>query len=493
MFELPLLNTVNHASFSDIWEIIAVWVRVSLYGQNLTFNYTYLEILGQILIMLLISFLDTSILVLCTNSDLSLWISHQNNSNDHLITENSKGLDEFYKWFVGFSDAEGMFNITQILNKGKVEGFSFRFKIGLHKDDFNVLHYIKSKLDMGSIYASNDSQILTISKKDDISKLISIFDSYTLNTSKYLDYLAFKRAFILYTNRKNFTDKLIAQIIDLKNDMNYNREDYNMVIDHEIVITKSWLLGLIEGDGSFSLERNTMEPVFSIKLTETQLPVLTRIKQYLENNLDLDFYSIHKLKSTQIIKINSEKARGNSKPLVSLVIKNVHFLNNYLVPFFDEEIFITKKGLDFSDFKIICNAIYIGAHRKEIIKSLIFKISYTMNNFRLSTYSGSVESLSEEEINLLINAMPSIKHLKDGRQIDIDTNKIIRNRSSSSVYEIIQPSGEVLVTPNLAKAAEFINVGFNTLQRRLDVEDLEDSVELKGYKIKRLGVFKPKS
>ena len=116
-----------------------------------------------------------------------------------------------------------------------------------------------------------------------------------------------------------------------------------------------------------------------------------------------------------------------------------------------------------------------------------------MNNFRLSTYSGSVESLSDEEINLLINAKPSIKHLKDGRQIDIDTNKVIRNRSSSSVYEIIQPSGEVLVTPNLAKAAEFINVGFNTLQRRLDVEDLEDSVELKGYKIKRLGVFKPKS
>ncbi len=50
-----------------------------------------------------------------------------------------------------------------------------------------------------------------------------------------------------------------------------------------------------------------------------------------------------------------------------------------------------------------------------------------------------------------------------------------------------------LVMPNLAKAAEFINVGFNTLQKRLDVEDLEDSVELKGYKIKRLGVFKSKS
>jgi hypothetical protein len=117
-----------------------------------------------------------------------------------------------------------------------------------------------------------------------------------------------------------------------------------------------------------------------------------------------------------------------------------------------------------------------------------------MNNFRLSTYSGSIESLSEEEINLLINAMPTIEHLKDGRQRDIDTKKVIRNRSSSSVYEIIQPSGEVLIMSNLAKAAEFINVGFNTLQRRLDVEDLQgDSVELKAYKIKRIGVFNPKS
>jgi hypothetical protein len=119
-----------------------------------------------------------------------------------------------------------------------------------------------------------------------------------------------------------------------------------------------------------------------------------------------------------------------------------------------------------------------------------------MNNFRLSTYSGSVESLSEEEKYLLINAKPSIEHLKDGRQRDVNTKKIIRNRSSSSVYEIIQPSGEVLIMPNLAKSAEFINVGFNTLKKRLDAEDLEVNsagVEFKGYKIKRIGVFFPTS
>lgn len=217
-----------------------MWVRVPLYEQNLTFNFTYLEILGQNLIMLFISSLEVSILVLCTSRDLSLYTSlHQNNSIDHLNTVNPKDFDGFYRWFVGFSDAEGMFSISQILNRDKIEGFSFRFKIGLHKDDLNALNYIKNKLGMGSIYASKDSQIFTISKKDDISKLISIFDNYTLNTSKYLDFLAFKKAFILYTNRENLTDKLIAQILELKNGMNYNREDYNMFINHEIIITKS--------------------------------------------------------------------------------------------------------------------------------------------------------------------------------------------------------------------------------------------------------------
>ena len=98
-------------------------MRVSLYGQNLTFDFTCLEILEQILIMLFISYLETSILVLCIYNG-SLYTSlHQNNSIDHLNIVNLKDLDEFYKWFVGFSDAEGMFNITQILNKGKVEGF----------------------------------------------------------------------------------------------------------------------------------------------------------------------------------------------------------------------------------------------------------------------------------------------------------------------------------------------------------------------------------
>lgn len=249
-----------------------------------------------------------------------------------------------------------------------------------------------------------------------------------------------------------------------------------------------------------------MEPVFSIKLSEKQLPapgpsviersdhrrVLIKIKEYLINSLDFYFYSVHKLKCSQIVTISSEKAIGNSKALVTLMIKNVHLLNNYLIPYFSSEVFITKKGQDFLDLKIICNAIYNGAHLKEEIKSLILKLSYTMNNYRLSTYSGLVESFSEDARYLLINATPCIEHLSDGRQRDIVTKKVIHRRSSSCVYEIIQPSGVLSIKGNLSEAAKIIGIGFSTLKKRMDVERLEEyPIEYKGHKIKRIAVFYP--
>lgn len=48
-----------------------------------------------------------------------------------------------------------------------------------------------------------------------------------------------------------------------------------------------------------------------------------------------------------------------------------------------------------------------------------------MNNFRLSSYSGSLESLSQDERDLLINARPTIEHLNDGCQIDIVTKVVL--------------------------------------------------------------------
>ncbi len=47
----------------------------------------------------------------------------------------------------------------------------------------------------------------------------------------------------------------------------------------QVNISKSWLLGFIEGDGSFSLFRLNLDLIFSIKLTKSKLPFLIEIKK----------------------------------------------------------------------------------------------------------------------------------------------------------------------------------------------------------------------
>ena len=157
-------------------------------------------------------------------------------------------------------------------------------------------------------------------------------------------------------------------------------------------------------------------------------------------------------------------------------------------PFFETYPIVGIKSLDFKDFKIICHAIYIGGYRTERIKDLLIKLSMTMNNFRLSDCKREKVNISLADINDILSAEETIEHLSDGRELDINTKKLIHRRSSSSIFEILKPSGEILIKSNLADSAKEIGVGFNTLKRLLDNDTSE--IECKGYKIKRIGVFK---
>lgn len=403
---------------------------------------------------------------------------------------------KFLEWFAGFTDAEGNFIINPIYKKDKISisSFSFMFKIGLHKDDEKVLRYIEDKLGVGGVRLYKDECIYNVTDKNGILLLISIFDKYNLNTSKYLDYLDFKEAFFYYLNRdKNLNaDSVKFEILELKNKMNTNRIDFNRPENSNIIITKNWLLGFIEGDGSFFLRRDNLTPTLSIENTGVQLPVLLKIKEFLENSLGFDAYSLYKIKNSSIILITTIKAKNiNSKSSVSLTITNINVLNNYLIPFLSDMEFLTKKGKDFNDFKIICRAIYVGAHRKEDIKSLILNLSNTMNNFRLSTYKGEVQYLDQEKLDKLLSATPTIERLLDGRVRDKDTKKILP-KQTSCIYKIIEKNGEFLLVNSLTEAASIVGIYPDTLSKYLDIEVLNPKdafVEIKNYKVRRVCIF----
>jgi len=436
------------------------------------------------------------------NKALTQFNNDNNNINYNLILYENN-LELFYQWLVGFVDGEGSFQINSFKDsKGNITKFSFLFKINLHIDDKDVLFTIIKLLGMGKVYTtiskSNGKKAniyictLCITRKEDLYKLISIFDKYPLNGIKYLDYIDFVKAYNLYFNRKNgiLTKELISQILNLKNNMNKNRTNFNMPLDHKIIISDYYLLGLIEGEGSFHFIRTRAIASFDIKLTVKQKPLLLNIKQYLKEKLEFDTNSLWKINNSQLININSLSKEGNAKPQIVLNIKNIRILYNYLIPYLSKLLFLTKKFKDFNDFKIICRTLYYRIHKNSEMKSLLIKLSYSMNNFRLSSYSGNIPKITKEEKSILKDATPICKPLSDGRILNLKMNKLDVAIKGGSIFKIITPQGEVLLVDNLTDCVNIIGVSRNILHSAFgEVNEAKSDIIIKNYKIKRIGIL----
>lgn len=118
--------------------------------------------------------------------------------------------------------------------------------------------------------------------------------------------------------------------------------------------------------------------------------------------------------------INTQKARNNSKSSVLFIIKDIRILHNYFIPFLcalvvaaeKKKAFVSKKGLDFEDFKLICQLVYDGVHKQDHIKPLLLKLSRSMNNFRLTNYSNKIpEFITKAERALLLKTPSLVEYL----------------------------------------------------------------------------------
>ena len=293
---------------------------------------------------------------------------------------------EFIQWFVGFTDAEGCFSIVKE-NNG--QNFSLRFSIELHKDDIEVLYKISNNLGVGSVLLnkSRNSAFFVINKLKDMNTvLIPLFRNFPLQTTKHLDFISFADAASIILNSKNLKNRSLSsldlvRLINLKQSTNSKRliinKEENKLLIEKISISKWWLLGFIEGEGTFGYKH--LVPYFQIAQNKKNLFVLKAIEDYLK-----EFSLINSRKDKELeFKYSLNKLTG----VYSMTLGKVHDNFYYVVPFFESLTFLSRKTVDYEWWVISVFIHTLGYYYLPEGKQIALQISSSTNKYRYTTKS----------------------------------------------------------------------------------------------------------
>lgn len=372
-------------------------------------------------------------------------------------------LKYFYEWLCGITDGEGTFYIYK--KNGRT--FEFNYIIGLHVDDVNMLYFIKEVLGTGKVITSGNLARFSITSIKGIEKIINIFTEYPLNTTKLLNFLSFQKAYELYTSSKS-KEEVAESIIELKNTMNNKRTDFQMPTDYKPKITSYWLLGFVEGEGSFFVKKNEHKLTFTLTQSIRDFALMELIKDFLFNLLGItDLQNIDKTS----IRVTISHDSINKNPIARLTISHTGWIKYVIIPFFSNMTWRSKKELDFQDWVAIFKLKERGHLYQEEGKNLLNLIISQMNNNRLSTNQGeNLPQIEREqlylEINKLLNGPSNIEVKEEG--IFIKSLNYFSTGSGKIAVHIVSNQGLILKTfTSLSDCAKTLGITQPTVRNRL--------------------------
>lgn len=160
------------------------------------------------------------------------YYNNRNGMKRKLPLDNSPLINN--SWLAGFIDSDGGFyircSLKQIICKFNLEQRiiypktleSYEFILNKICTSFNVKLAVRNRINMKNSY-----YIIRIENQNSIKLLILYLDNYPLLSSKYLDYLDWKKAFSIIINKTHFTESGRENILLFKNNMNSKRIYYN--------------------------------------------------------------------------------------------------------------------------------------------------------------------------------------------------------------------------------------------------------------------------
>ena len=132
-------------------------------------------------------------------------------------------------WLAGFSDADASFQI-KIIDRNDRPKSEIRLKFQVDQKKRNILELIHNKFGGYIGYRQNlDTYYYQSTSFGSVKKVVDYFDHFHLLSSKYINYLKWRKAYLIVQDREHLTDKGIDKIIKLKNTMNkYNKDSIDL-------------------------------------------------------------------------------------------------------------------------------------------------------------------------------------------------------------------------------------------------------------------------
>lgn len=123
-------------------------------------------------------------------------------------------------WVAGFSDADASFQI-KIVNKSNKSKVEIRLNFQIDQKDNNILLLIKNLFGGNIGYReSQDTYYYGSTSFGSAKKVINYFDMFHLQSSKHINYLKWRKAYIIIQNKDHLTETGIEKIRKLKDSMN---------------------------------------------------------------------------------------------------------------------------------------------------------------------------------------------------------------------------------------------------------------------------------
>ena len=138
--------------------------------------------------------------------------NYSENFNYNILPQsNILNLDNY--WLAGFTQADGCFHISIVKSNTHKTGLNVRLEYSLKQHDRVPLKLLFDKIKLGNLsqyhtgiwcYKSSGYKTAAI--------LINYFDQYHLFADKYINYLKFRKVYILITQGKHLENKGILKI-----------------------------------------------------------------------------------------------------------------------------------------------------------------------------------------------------------------------------------------------------------------------------------------